>query len=88
LDTFSQQTVDIVELANFLHIGVNDLNNLGEVYEGSAISTTFTENAGDVLSFDWNFMTDDIQSEGFNDFAFVTLSQAGHTKLADTSRPS
>ncbi|MDP8962930.1 MAG: PEP-CTERM sorting domain-containing protein [Cyanobacteriota bacterium] len=84
LDTFSLQTVDIVELANFLHIGVNDLTNLGEVYEGSALSTTFTVNAGDVLSFDWNFMTDDIQSEGFNDFAFVTLSQAGHTKLADT----
>jgi hypothetical protein len=39
-------------------------------WEGSAIKQTFTGNVGDVLSFSWNFLTDEgLQS----DFAFVVL---------------
>lgn len=84
LDTFSEQTVNMVELAKFLNIAVGDLNNLGEVYEGSAIKTTFRVDVGEILMFDWNFLTKDFQSENYNDFAFFTLSQIGTNKLANT----
>jgi hypothetical protein len=84
LDTFSEQTVDIVQLADFLNIEVGSLNALGEVYEGSALKTTLTVEAGDVLSFDWNFLTDGVQAPLFNDFAFVSLSPTVDRKLADT----
>jgi len=39
--------------------------------------------AGDVLTFDWNFLTEDGNAQGFNDFAFVSLSQTVQ-ELADT----
>ena len=85
LDTFSVQTADIVELAKFLETNVDRLNSLGEVYEGSAIKTSITVDAGDTLSFDWNFLTDETPDGDYNnDFAFFTLSQLGITKLADT----
>jgi len=84
LDTFSEQTVNMVELARFLNIEVGDINNLGEVYEGSAIKTTFRVGIGDILMFDWNFLTKDFQSENYNDFAFFTLSPIGTNKLANT----
>lgn len=84
LDTFSAQTVDVVNIANFLNVQVDTLSQLGEVFEGSAIKTTITVRAGDILSFDWNFLTDDFQSTNYNDFAFFTVSQLGSSKLADT----
>jgi hypothetical protein len=77
LDTFSEQSVDIVQLADFLNIEVGSLSALGEVYEGSAIKTSFTVEAGDVLSFG-------VQAPLFNDFAFVSLSPTVERKLADT----
>lgn len=84
LDTFSAQTVDVVNIANFLNVQVDSLTKLGEVFEGSAIKTTITVRAGDVLSFDWNFLTDDLRSTNYNDFAFFTISQIGSQKIADT----
>lgn len=85
LDTFSVQTADIVELAKFLETKVESLKSFGEVYEGSAIKTAITVAAGDTLSFDWNFLTDEIHDGDYNnDFAFFTLSQLGTTKIADT----
>ncbi len=70
-------------LAAFLGLEMADLDEIGqgEVFEGSAIKTSFTVEAGDTLTFDWNFLTDSKEEEGFNDFAFVTLSA---TVLADT----
>jgi hypothetical protein len=70
-------------LAAFLGLEMTDLDEIGqgEVFEGSAIKTTFTVEVGDTLTFDWNFLTDFKKAEGFNDFAFVTLSA---TVLADT----
>ncbi len=81
LTTVTEQTRTDVELAEFLNVNPNDLLNLGNVIEGSAIKTTFTVKAGDVVKFDWNFLADDSQQEMTNDFAFVTLAL---TKLADT----
>jgi len=40
-----------------------------DAYEGSAASSSVTANAGDVLSFSWNFGTTD----SFNDYAFFVV---------------
>ena len=65
-------------LEAFLGLPNCSLKNLAAVidpftpsaWEGSAIKQTFTGNVGDVLSFSWNFLTDEgLQS----DFAFVVL---------------
>lgn len=85
IDTFSTQTADLVELANFLDIEIDRLNKMGEVFEGSAMKTSFTVEAGETLTFDWNFLTDDIQASN-NDFAFFSLA-GEDTKLADTFSP-
>ncbi|NEO76542.1 PEP-CTERM sorting domain-containing protein [Moorena sp. SIO4G3] len=88
LDTFlPQEQENFVELANFLELDITVLDQIGkgkgEVFEGSAIRTTFTAVAGDVLNFDYNFLTDDFGSEYFNDFAFVGIS-GQLNGLADT----
>ena len=93
LDTFCpplalgncKENGNYLELAEFLELEMNDLDGLGngEVYEGSAIKTSLTVEAGDVLTFDWNFLTEDSNADGFNDFAFVSLSQTLQ-ELADT----
>ena len=59
------------------------------VDSGSAISQSITGQAGDVLSFDSNFLTDEIDEfvseTPFNDFAFFSLANAqGATVIADT----
>ncbi|HEY9653268.1 MAG TPA: hypothetical protein V6C95_21595 [Coleofasciculaceae cyanobacterium] len=81
----------LLELADFLNLEVNRLINLrpGQVYEGSAIKTSFTAKIGDVLSFDWNFLTDSEEGDfmgWYNDLAFMTLSQ-DVDDLADTFSP-
>ena len=88
LDTFlPQEKENFLELANFLELDITALDNLGagngEVFEGSAIRTTFTAEAGDVLNLDYNFLTDDFGSDFFNDFAFVGISGQVNG-LADT----
>lgn len=83
IDTFSAQTANIVDLAKFINVEVARLNKMGEVFEGSAMKTSLTVEAGDTLTFDWNFLTDDFQASN-NDFAFFTLSASGDTILADT----
>jgi hypothetical protein len=49
---------------------------LAEAIEGSAIKQTFTANAGQTLSFSWNFLTNESvgndANPNFNDFAFAT----------------
>ncbi|NEP91325.1 MAG: trypsin-like serine protease [Okeania sp. SIO2C2] len=75
------------EIEEFLGLSVGSLEDLsGSIpFEGSAIKQTFLANAGDVLTFDFNFLTDectllDVQNgvcepeDIFNDFSFVSLS--------------
>lgn len=83
IDTFSAQTANIVDLAKFLNVQAESLNKIGEVFEGSAMKTSLTVEAGDTLTFDWNFLTDNFHARN-NDFAFFTLSTLGNTQLADT----
>lgn len=79
---------NFTDLATFLEVSPSDLNalepNRRQGYEGSAIKTTFLARAGDRISFDWNFLSDDGESAMFNDFSFVTLSQTAPTGLATT----
>jgi hypothetical protein len=60
-----------LEAALGLSLGALDPDHAGgiDAYEGSAVSRSFTANAGDVLSFSWNFGTTDT----FSDYAFVVL---------------
>jgi hypothetical protein len=74
------------ELETFLTLSSGTLTSLG-VTEGSAIKQTITANAGDILTFSWNFLTAQAPPEqDFNDFAFFTLSNS-LTQLADTFSP-
>jgi hypothetical protein len=70
-------------LEDFLGLSLGDLDpdpgNFVAATKGSAIQQAFTANTGDILSFDWNFLTDDF----FPDYAFVVLN--GLSTLADTS---
>lgn len=67
--------------------GTLDATAGGNATSGSAIMQTFSANAGDVLSFDWNFLTNDGPEGGwdskYNDTAFYTLNGQAFF-LADT----
>lgn len=74
------------DLEQFLGLKSGSLDGLGNgnIYQGSAIKQTFSANAGQVLTFDWNFLTNNpTPSQDFNDFSFVTIGSL--SKLADTS---
>jgi hypothetical protein len=69
------------DLEDFLGLASGTLNQGGEAYEGSAIKTTLTVQAGDVLAFQWNFLTNETASVlqanrgRFGDFAFFQVGQ-------------
>ncbi|MBD2244194.1 hypothetical protein [Nostoc sp. FACHB-888] len=65
---------------------------LADAIEGSAIKQTFKVQAGETLSFAWNFLTNesigDNSNPDFNDFAFATVSNNSQNlffRLADTT---
>ena len=61
------------ELNEFLGLPDDTLFDLNAV-GGTAIKTEVTANAGDILSFQWNFLTDEVQQTPFqNDFVFFTI---------------
>jgi hypothetical protein len=60
-------------------------NDIAGAREGSAITQTISGNAGDILSFSWNFLTSEsMPVSDTNDTAFWSLSPLGATFLADT----
>lgn len=74
-------------LEAFLGLSAGTLSNLGNglVIEGAAIRQTVSVNAGDLLTFDWNFLTDEFTPDPVNnDFAFYTINNRAFT-LADTN---
>lgn len=78
--------VSTAALESFVGLSAGSLNSLGNgtVAGGTAIQQTFTATAGDVVSFDWNFLTfEDTPNTNYNDFAFVSFS--GLTELVDTN---
>lgn len=59
---------------------------LDPILEGAAIKTVFTAEAGEEVSFEWNFVTAELTpDETFNDYAFVSLTSV--SELADTGFP-
>lgn len=72
----SGETGNFAEILEFISVEGDPLLGLGngEVFEGSAIKTTLTAVAGDILSFEWNFLSNANSQEFFNDFAFVAIS--------------
>ncbi|MDJ0698127.1 hypothetical protein [Mastigocoleus sp. MO_188.B34] len=55
------------DLEQFLGLSSGALDNLAnaDVTEGSAIKQTFSAQAGDVLTFDWNFLTNETTPDNF-----------------------
>jgi hypothetical protein len=75
----------------FLGLSPGALSSVnGPAVEGTAIQQTIAvANAGDVVTFDFDFLTDEGTNPpdpDFNDFAFVTINGA-ITELADTMTP-
>ncbi len=72
-------------LESFLGLTSGSLDGLGNgnATVGSAIKQTFTANAGDTISFDYNFLTTETTPSFFNDFSFVSLTSV--EELADTN---
>ena len=82
------EAVPTSSIEAFLGLDMGSLDALGngEATSGSAIQQTFTANAGDILTFDWNFLTNENTPTIFNDFAFVSISSL--SELADTTFPT
>lgn len=75
--TSSTGSVSEGEVETFLGLANGSLDGLGNgnVTQGSAMQTTFTAQAGDIVSFQWNFLTDELdQPVRYNDFALTTLT--------------
>jgi len=77
------------QLESFLGLSAGTLDGVGNgpVVNGSALQTSFTATAGQVLSFQYTFLTDEDPTAGplniVNDFAFVTLNSQDPTSIAD-----
>ncbi|MEM7066924.1 MAG: filamentous hemagglutinin N-terminal domain-containing protein [Cyanobacteria bacterium P01_B01_bin.77] len=70
-------TVSQAELETFLGLAPGSLDGLGSgnAVNGVGVSTNFTAQAGDTVSFDWNFVTRELGNfTPDNDFAVVVLS--------------
>ena len=83
----STGAVSVVTIASFLGIPTGTIRDgLVTGQEGSAFQLNLGMlNAGDVLTFDYNFLTDEVQPGAHNDFAFYTLGLPGNTPIvADT----
>lgn len=70
-------------LESFSGLTAGALDGNDFAYEGSALKQTFSVNAGDKLSFDWNFFTNEAANAS-PDFAFFSINGV-LTKLASSA---
>ncbi|MBD2253965.1 PEP-CTERM sorting domain-containing protein [Nostoc parmelioides] len=84
LETLADTTgINSAALETFLGLSSGSLTSL-EAEEGSAIKQVITVNAGDKLTFSWNFLTNQVPADPtYNDFAFFSIT--GVTQLANTN---
>ncbi|NET57397.1 MAG: S8 family serine peptidase [Symploca sp. SIO2E6] len=88
VDDVLSDSVSDTELETFLGINPGDLDALGNgnAISGSAIKLTSIQvAAGDSLSFDWNFLTNEDPFSFYNDFGFVSITSGDLLELADTT---
>ncbi len=80
-------SVSDTTLENFLGLNPGDIDGIGngDATEGSALHKTIAVEAGDILSFDFNFLTNERTPTNFNDFAFVSIASNLLSELADTN---
>ncbi len=83
-------SVSDTDLEVFLGVPAGTLDALAaglpgssDATEGSAIKQTITVNAGDVVSFEFNFFHDENPPTFFNDFAFVVTQSSSALAYAD-----
>jgi subtilisin family serine protease len=79
--------VSDANLESFLGLTPGSLDSLGNgnATEGSALKRTITVSAGDQLTFDWNFLTNEGTPSSFNDFAFISIGTTDSSTLASTN---
>ena len=84
----------VAALTSFLGVAGNALDvplTFGDAYEGSAIQQTFAVQVGDTLSFDWNFVTNELLSPSLlglppaPDHAFVVIDGVVSTLTTATT---
>ncbi|MEC4818809.1 MAG: hypothetical protein SAK29_36875 [Scytonema sp. PMC 1069.18] len=86
LITTGGNTVTDTAIEAFLGLNVAALDSIGNgnATVGSALKREITVEAGDVLSFDFNFLTNEFTPTSFNDFAFASIIPNTLSELADT----
>ena len=75
-------------IENFFGLNNGSIDGVGNgnATQGSAIQLdSITVEAGDVLSFDFNFLTNESTPTFFNDFSFVSINPNPVEELADTN---
>ncbi|MDG3004135.1 PEP-CTERM sorting domain-containing protein [Paludisphaera mucosa] len=81
--------VSAADLESFLGLSAGALDGLAApAFDGSGLRTSFSAAAGDVLSFRFNFLTNEDPgaiADLINDFAFVSLDGADPTLLAEVA---
>jgi hypothetical protein len=86
LVTSGDGSVSDSTIETFLGLAAGTLDSLiaGDANEGSAIRQTITAGAGDILTFNWNFLTDEVEEgDDVPDFAFVSIVSNFSEILAD-----
>ncbi|MCU0532430.1 MAG: hypothetical protein MUD14_00770 [Hydrococcus sp. Prado102] len=86
LVTSGEGSLSDAELENTLGLAPGSLDSLGkgDATEGSVLQfVPITVKAGEVLSFDWNFLTLEGTPSFYNDFSFVSISSV--SGLGDTN---
>lgn len=82
-------------LTEFLGINADALDINGVAFEGSAIKRTINVKAGDSLTFEWNFLTNEnspLVNDSFNDYSFFLvndkINKLGNIDDAKLSNPN
>lgn len=84
-------SITAAALETFLDLGAGGLTGIGAgAFRGSGLKQSLTSvNVGDVLTFSWNFLTNEATPSATNDFAFFNVSRVGgvptSTLLANTN---
>lgn len=80
--------VSSANLESFLGLSAGSLDALGNgtTTTGSGLSQSITANAGDVVTFQWDFLTNEDTPSTNNDFSFVSIKSL--QTLADTNYPN